>query len=66
MTKSKMSTRAISRKCQGRPMRQAEERMSLKERHRLHRLRHPNEKSIELLEKIKRSLQNRVDWEGDE
>lgn len=33
----------ISRRYRGRPMREAEERMTLKERHRRHRLAHPND-----------------------
>lgn len=47
MTK-KWKTGKANRKYQGRPMRQAEERMSLKERHRRHRLAHPNDKTMEV------------------
>lgn len=47
MTK-KWTTRTVSMRYQGRPMREAEERMSLKERHRRHRLRHPNDKTMEV------------------
>jgi len=47
MTK-KWKTRTVSTAYQGRPMRQAEERMSLKERHRRHRLAHPNDKTMEV------------------
>ena len=49
MTK-KRTTRTVSTAYQGRPMRQAEERMSLKERHRRHRLAHPNDKTMEAKE----------------
>ena len=35
--------RTISKAYQGRPMREAEEQMSLRERHRRHRLAHPND-----------------------
>lgn len=47
MTK-KWKTRTVSTAYQGRPMRKAEERMSLKERHRRHRLAHPNDKTMEV------------------
>lgn len=45
MTK-KWIARTVSTAYQGRPMREAE-RMSLKERHRRHRLAHPNDKTME-------------------
>jgi len=48
MTK-KATTRKISTKYQGRPMREAE-RMSLSERHRRHRLAHPNDLSMAVKE----------------
>jgi hypothetical protein len=44
MTK-KWTTRTVSMRYQGRPMREAE-RMSLRERHRRHRLAHPNDKTM--------------------
>jgi hypothetical protein len=44
MTK-KWKARTVSMRYQGRPMRGAEEQMTLKERQRLHRLRHPNDKT---------------------
>ena len=46
MTKT-TKARTVSMRYQGRPMREADEEMTLKERQRLHRLRHPNDKSME-------------------
>jgi|DEB0MinimDraft_12_1074336.scaffolds.fasta_scaffold53956_3 hypothetical protein len=48
MTK-KWKTRTVSRTYQGRPMREVE-RMSLKERHRRHRLAHPNDLTMAVKE----------------
>jgi len=43
----KWTTRTVSTAYQGRPMREAE-RMSLRERHRRHRLAHPNDLTMEV------------------
>jgi len=48
MTK-KWTTRTVSRTYQGRPMREVE-RISLSERHRRHRLAHPNDLTMAVKE----------------